>query len=138
MKRSKLLRFTFALLVLPPTSPALACSICGCGDPLLAASDPAAITGKLRLQADTEYLRVDAGTDGRPGYTDKLTQWSYRLNVVYRPLEDLSFTATLPFVSKTIHTVGSGTDVVGSDLTGLGDVELAGRYALWRSVYLGT
>ena len=50
----------------------------GCGCPLLASSDPAAINGGLRLQLDAEYLRIDAGTDDRPGYTDQLTQWSYR------------------------------------------------------------
>ena len=116
---------------------AAACSICGCGDPLLASSDPAAITGILRLQLDTEYLRVDAGTDGQPGYTDQLTQWSYRLNAVYRPIGRLSFVATLPVLDKTIHTVGNGTDVTDSHLTGLGDAELGARYAVWRSINLG-
>jgi hypothetical protein len=117
---------------------ARACSLCGCGDPLLAASDPAAIAGRLRLQADTEYLRIDAGTDGRPGYTDELAQWSYRFNVVYRPLDTLSVTATVPLVSKSIHTVGGGSDVTDSNLTGLGDIELGVRYAIWTSVDFGT
>jgi len=58
-----------AILVLLPAPPAHACSVCGCGDPLLTASDPAAITGKLRFQADTEYLRVDAGADS--GHADR-------------------------------------------------------------------
>lgn len=116
---------------------ALPCSICACGDPLLAASDPAAITGELRLQVDLDHLRVDAGTEGRPGYTDRLTQWSYRLNVAYRPLETLSLTATLPIVSKSIRTVGGGTATVSSDLTGLGDVEVAARYRLFRAIALG-
>jgi hypothetical protein len=114
-----------------------ACSICGCGDPLLAASDPAAISGSLRLQFDTEYLRVDAGTDGSPGLTDQLTQWSFRLNVVYRPISRLSIIATLPVLDKTIHTVGGGTDVTDSHLTGLGDAELGARYTLWRSINMG-
>jgi len=117
--------------------PAIACSICGCGDPLLAASDPAAITGSLRLELSTEYLRVDAGTDGRPGYTDQLTQWSYKLNAVYRPIEALSLSATVPFASKSIRTVGGGTSVSDSSLTGLGDVELAARYAVITSVNFG-
>ena len=95
-------------------TPARACSVCGCGDPLLTATDPAAITGRLRFEIDTEYLRIDAGTDGQPGSTDKLTQWSYRLNAVYRPLDALALSATVPLVSKTIHTVGGGTDVLGS------------------------
>jgi hypothetical protein len=116
---------------------ATACSICGCGDPLLAASDPAAITGLLRLQLDTEYLRVDAGTDGLPGYTDELTQWSYRLNAVYRPFSWLSVIATLPLLDKTIHRVGGGTDVTSSHLTGLGDAELGARFAFWRAINMG-
>jgi hypothetical protein len=119
------------------TPKAAACSICGCGDPLLAASDPAAVTGKLRLQIDTEYLRVDAGTDGQPGFTDELTQWSYRLNAVYRPISRLSLIATIPVLDKTIHTVGGGTDETASHLTGLGDSELGARYALWRAVNYG-
>lgn len=117
--------------------PARACSICGCGDPLLAASDPAAITGQLRLQLDTEYLRVDAGTDGQPGFTDELTQWSYRLNAVYRPIDALSLTATLPFVSKRIQMVGPGIRETHSSLSGLGDAELGARYALWNTVDFG-
>jgi hypothetical protein len=116
---------------------ARACSVCGCGDPLLAANDPAAITGRLRLQFDVEYLRVDAGTDGQPGYTDQLTQWSYRFNVVYRPISRLSILATLPILDKTIHTVGGGTDVTASHLTGLGDAELGVRYAFWRAINYG-
>jgi hypothetical protein len=117
--------------------PARACSVCGCGDPLLVAADPAAINGQLRLQVDTEYLRVDAGTDGQPGYTDKLTQWSYRFNAVYRPLEALSVTSTVPVVNKAIRTVGGGADVPMSNVTGLGDVEAGARWALWRNVNLG-
>jgi hypothetical protein len=111
-----------------------ACSICGCGDPLLAASDPAAIAGLLRLQVDTEYLRVDAGTDNQPGYTDKLTQWSYRLNTVYRPISRLSLIAAVPVLDKTIHTIGGGSDETASHLTGVGDAELGARYALWRAI----
>ncbi len=118
-------------------SPARACSVCGCGDPLLTSSDPAAMTGRLRLQLDAEYLRVDAGNDADPALTDRLTQWSLRLNVAYRPLDRLSLTATLPVVSKSIETVGGGAAVATSDATGLGDLELAARYAVWRAVNLG-
>lgn len=126
-----------ALLLLAPPLPARACSVCGCGDPLLAASDPAAIGGNLRLQLDTEYLRVDAGTDGVPGSTDQLRQWSYRLNAVYRPLEALSLMVTVPLVTKTIDTVAAGLRQRGDGLTGLGDVEVAARWTAWRGVNLG-
>ena len=137
LNRRLLASSLIAITPLLVASPARACSVCGCGDPLLIATDPAAIAGQLRFQLDTEYLRIDAGTDGQPGYTDKLTQWSYRLNAVYRPLDVLSLSVTLPFASKAIHTVGGGTDVLGSDLTGLADVEVGARYAAWRSVELG-
>jgi hypothetical protein len=142
MGSSRISRWGFALAVAVAAwaftpEPALACSICGCGDPLLTATDPAAINGRLRLQVDTEYLRMDAGTDGQPGLTDQLTQWSYRFNAVYRPVDVLSLSATLPLVSKAIRTVGFGTSAVASDLTGLGDVELGARYALWTSVQVG-
>ena len=124
-----------ALLAAPP--PALACSVCACGDPLLSSIDPAATNGRLRLQLDTEYLRVDAGNEADPTLTDQLAQWSYRLNAVYRPLEALSLSATLPFVTKTMHMVGGGVSELTSDVSAVGDVEVAGRYALWRGVNLG-
>ncbi len=135
--RSRLSAFAvwFAALLAP--RPAGACSVCGCGDPLLTSSDPAAITGRLRLQLDTEYLRVDAGNDADPALTDRLTQWSYRLNAAYRPLDRLSIAATLPVVSKSIRTVGGGASTPASDATGLGDVELAARWTLWRRVHFG-
>ena len=137
LSASRLLRVGLAVAVLGVARPALACSICGCGDPLLVASDPAAITGRLRLQLDTEYLRVDAGNEEDPSLTDELTQWSFRLNAVYRPAELLSVSATLPVVSKDLRAVGGGTSASLSDVTGLGDLEVAARYALWRRVNLG-
>jgi hypothetical protein len=125
-----------AAAALVAAAPARACSVCACGDPLLVASDPAAITGQLRLQLDTEYLRVDAGNEADPALTDQLTQWSYRANAVWRPLDTLALSATLPVVSKSIHTAG-GAPLAGSAATGLGDVELAARWALWQAVSLG-
>jgi hypothetical protein len=125
-----------ATLAVPASS--LACSVCGCGDPLLTSSDPAAITGQLRLQLDLEYLRMNAANETDPTSTDQLTQTTYRLNVVWRPSQDLSLTATLPIVHKEMRMVGSGGTTPTSDATGLGDFEVAGRYALWRAVSLGT
>jgi len=64
LKRHLLLHVALAVLnaaLLLGCVPAHACSICGCGDPLLASNDPAAMNGRLRLQVDTEYLRMDAG-----------------------------------------------------------------------------
>src|SRR5690349_21930049 len=132
MKRSR--RLLAAALVVAAAAllaprDARACSVCGCGDPLLTASDPAAITGQLRLQLDTEYLRVDAANDERPDATDQLTQRSYRLNAAWRPLESLSLSATLPYLEKVVRTVGPEPTRTMSDLSGLGDAELAIRWA---------
>ncbi len=117
---------------------ARACSVCGCGDPLLSASDPAAISGQLSLQLDTEVLQVTAGTDGAPGSTDTLTQWTTRLGAVYRPLDDLAFTLTVPFTAKRMRTSPADPALPEVSQTGLGDVELGARYALWRTVNLGS
>lgn len=133
----RLLLACAAAAALAVAHPARACSVCACGDPLLLSNDPAAISGSLRLQLDTEYLRVDAGNEEDPTATDQLTQWSYRLNAVYRPIEALSLAATLPIVSKSMRMVGGGMSMPMSDATGLGDVEVAARYTLWRGADLG-
>jgi hypothetical protein len=133
---SKSLGLALALSLAAPV-PALACSICGCGDPLLAASDPAAITGNLRLQLDSEYVEMTAAGEDEPGSTDRLTQWSYRVNAVWRPLEPLALFATVPLVKRTLATRGDGARLGQSSVTGLGDVELGGRWAFWSKVEFG-
>jgi hypothetical protein len=133
--RALLAATAIAASLAPP--PARACSVCACGDPLLSSSDPAAIDGRLRLQLDTEYLRIDAGNEEDPALTDELTQWSFRLNAVYRPIAALSLSATLPVANRSMRAVGGGTATALSDETGLGDVEVAARWAPWRAVNLG-
>jgi hypothetical protein len=113
---------------------ARACSVCACGDPLVGASDPAAIGGQLRLQLDTEYLTMSAANEMDPAATDRLTQWSYRLNAVYRPFDQLSLMLTVPLASRVMRmsdTAGTRTE---SSFTGLGDLEVAARWALWSDV----
>jgi hypothetical protein len=117
--------------------PARACSVCGAGDPLLSSSDPAALDGRLRLQLDGEYLRVEAGSDADPGAIERLTQTSVRLNVAWRALDDLALSVTLPVVTKTVERVGAGVSTRVSSATGLGDAELAARWVVWRGVNLG-
>jgi hypothetical protein len=133
-------RFPLALLAaaLAAAVPdARACSVCGCGDPFLAASDPAAISGQLRLQLDTEYLTMSAANEADPAATDKLTQWSYRLNAVYRPLEPLSLMVTVPLVSKVMKMSDPTGTHTASNQTGIGDLEVAARYSLWTEVAVG-
>ena len=117
--------------------PALACSVCGCGDPLLTSSDPAAIAGQFRLQLDAEYLRMRAGNEDDPAAQDELTQWTERLNAVYRPLDRLALSATLPLVTKDLRTVSGGATTASSNATGPGDVEVSGRFTAWGTVQIG-
>ncbi len=133
----RLLHAALAAVALAGARPALACSVCGCGDPLLGSSDPAAIAGRLRLQLDVEYLRASSGNEQDPAMTDELTQVSWRLNAVWRPTDALSLAATLPLVEKDLRTAGGGASMPASDATGAGDVEVSARYALWRRVNLG-
>jgi hypothetical protein len=115
-----------ALATLVAAQPALACSVCGCGDPLLSAQDPAALSGSLRFQVDSEYLNVKAGNETIPALQDNLDQYSLKLGVVYSPLERLSLIATLPYTWKNLSTGG----VTGSNLSGIGDVEIGARLTL--------
>jgi hypothetical protein len=75
--------------LLSASANAWACSVCGCGDPLLTAKDPAAIASRFRLQMDMEYLRIGAGTEGQPGFTGQPTTWlpvQRRVPAARRPL----------------------------------------------------
>jgi hypothetical protein len=112
-----------------------ACSICACGDPLLSASDPAAMVGRLRLELGAQFLRLDAGSEEAPGLTDELTQWTERLNVAWRPTERIAAVATLPVVQKSMETPGSGEGAMRA--SGLGDAEIGVRWAPWRRVDMG-
>ena len=110
-----------AVAALVSSAPASACSVCGCGDPLLAASDPGALSGRMRLGLETEYLNVKSGSPA-----DKLDQYTLRLNAVYSPLARLSVIAQLPFTRKDLNNA----DGSGSNLSGLGDVEVGARYTV--------
>jgi hypothetical protein len=134
---SRVSRAALAATALAAAAPALPCSVCGCGDPLLLSTDPAAITGRVRVQLDLEYLQMDSANEADPAMTDRLQQWSYRFNAVYRPADTLSLSVTVPLVTKTMSTRGAAGSTPTSDVTGLGDVEVAARWAPWRSVSLG-
>jgi hypothetical protein len=117
-----------AAAALAAGAPAQACSVCGCGDPMLAESDPAALSGKLRVGLDTEYLQVKSGTP-----SDVLNQYTLRLDAVYSPAPGLSVIAQIPYLQKKLDNAGGD----GSNLNGLGDIELGARYAVLDLVDVG-
>lgn len=112
-----------ALSALAPR-PTAACSICACGDPLVAASEVPAMAGALRLSLDGEWLQVESAE--APGETKRLTQQSLRLAAVYSPLDRLNLVVSVPLTSKAMKSLGTGERL--SDETGLGDVEVGARW----------
>ncbi len=123
---TRILRIAAAALLVAAAPAALACSVCGCGDPLLDAADPAAMTSRLRAALEGEYLEATAGSETVPGATDRLRQYTTKLQVTGTPIDRLALMGTLPIVRKDL----SGADGTSSDVTALGDVEVASRLTL--------
>lgn len=127
-----------ALSGLAAARPARACSVCGCGDPLVAAAEGYGRGGDLRVAAEGEYLSQRAGTEGAPGMTDVLDQYTLRLTGVYSPVAPLNLVATVPLLRKKMAMDRNGGSLVPvSDVTTLGDVELAARYYVLDLVNVG-
>ncbi len=63
---------------------AAACSVCGCGDPLVSAGDSSPMAGQLRFSLEGEYLRMRSG-----GLAERetLTQATLRPVAVYSPFD---------------------------------------------------
>ncbi len=127
-----------ALALLAAGSPARACSVCGCGDPLVAAAESHGRGGDLRLSVEGEVLGQKAGTEGVPGSTDVLDQYTLRLTGVYSPAEPINLVVTVPFLRKKMGMAGPGGAVAPvSDLAAVGDVEVGARYFLVDLVNVG-
>ena len=113
---------------------AWACSVCGCGDPLLAAGVIAPMPGQLRLSVDAEYLYATAQSDGDPNATEFLAQDTLRLSAAYAPSSALSLVLQLPFVRKAWWTNEAGAELAATTNEGLGDMDLGGRWFFWRQM----
>jgi len=77
-----------------------ACSVCGCGDPLVLAGDSMPVVGTFRFALEYEYLTATARSDEEPDRTESLTQMTLRPVVVYSPLDRLNFVLQVPLVRK--------------------------------------
>jgi len=120
-----------AALLLPRA--AEACSVCACGDPLLAASEAPAMAGALRLSLDGEWLQVESAE--APGETNRLRQQTLRLSAVYSPLDALNLVVGVPITSKVMKSLATGDQL--SDETGLGDVDVGARWFAFTSADVG-
>jgi hypothetical protein len=125
VRSARLVAAALAALALSP-SPARACSVCACGDPLLDATDPAALAGRLSVSLDAETLDVASASDALPGELDRLRQDTLRIQVVWKATPRTSVVGSVPFTHKMIETVG----VVRSDVTHFGDAEVGIRQTL--------
>ena len=120
-----------SVLLLAP-SVARACSVCGCGDPLVLAGDSTPVANTLRFALEYEYLTATARSDDEPDRTESLTQMTLRPVVVYSPFSRINLVLQVPVVRKDWAL--SATPTAGAETAlpmGLGDLDLGVRVFLW-------
>lgn len=108
-------------------APALACAVCGVGDPTLTvAGSERPFAGRLRLSGT---LRLGGLRVGTPGLDEiSLREQRFDLGLAYAPLPTLFLSLALPLLHRdTVDVQGrrAGT-------TGPGDVELRAKYFAWQ------
>jgi len=109
-----------------------ACSVCGCGDPLVLAGDSMPVAGTLRFALEYEYLTATARSDDQPDRTESLTQMTLRPVVVYSPLERLNLVLQIPLVRKDwLLSATTEAPTESATPTGLGDIDLGVRVFVW-------
>lgn len=108
-----------------------ACSVCGCGDPLVIAGDARPVSGNFRLALDAEYLTAAAASDDDPTATESVVQYTLRPVVVWNPASFLSVVLQVPFTRKDWSLSRSSPDNASN--TGIGDVDLGARWFLWQT-----
>jgi hypothetical protein len=134
--RRALLAATAASFLLA-ASPALACSVCGCGDPLVGVGQVAGPAGQLGFELDGQYLHQKAGGE-EPGTIDVLDQWSLLLTISYTPVANLNLIVTLPWTWKGMQMqMEDGTTMPSSNLNGFGDMQAGLRWFFWDQVDVG-
>jgi len=133
-----MLRLTAAVLLAPVVlSPgvARACSVCGCGDPLVLAGDSMPVANTLRFALEYEYLTATARSDDAPDRTESVTQMTLRPVLVYSPFSRVNVVLQVPLVRKDWALSGTPTEGTETAVpTGLGDLDLGVRVFLWDAI----
>jgi hypothetical protein len=111
---------------------AAACSVCGCGDPLVDVGDSVPMATTLRLALDFEWLSASAAVEGDAAARESVTQQTLRPVVVYSPAPSVNLVLQVPFVRKDWAQTG-GADAASATTLGLGDVDLGGRWHFWET-----
>lgn len=134
---TRIAAFLSAISLALAASPALACSVCGCGDPLVGVGQVAGPAGQFGLELDGQYLHQKAGGE-EPGTLDILDQWSLLLTASYTPVTNLNLVVTLPWVWKGMQMeMEDGTRMSSSNLNGFGDMQVGARWFFWEKLDLG-
>jgi hypothetical protein len=126
--------FLVGLLVVLAAPVAHACSVCGCGDPLVLAGDSMPVANTVRFALEYEYLTATARSDDEPDRTETLTQMTLRPVVVYSPVSRINLVLQVPLVRKDWALSPTGAE--GSETAtpiGLGDVDLGVRVFVWEA-----
>jgi hypothetical protein len=134
---SRALAAAAAASIVLSAAPALACSVCGCGDPLVGVGQVAGPAGQFGLELDGQYLFMKSGSE-EPGALDVLNQWSLLLTASYTPVANLNLVVTLPWVWKGMTMeMPDGTTMTSSNLNGFGDMQVGARWFFWDEVDVG-
>jgi hypothetical protein len=130
LARAPLIVAILSASISPPRN-AVACSLCGCGDPLVDASDSVPRGTRFRLAMDAEYVTGSAATEEDPTATESVDQVTVRPVLVYSPTDWLNLILQIPFVRKAWSLKG-GADQQSATHTGLGDIDVGARWFFMR------
>jgi hypothetical protein len=127
--RTFLIIIVASLAALAPGAPAVACSICRCGDPTFNAlgSDGVAQTG-LRVALDWDQVRKSQGHPAEE--LESLTERRTTLMLAYGLSDRVGVFARVPYSERTLEE----KDAAGHETTrasGLADPELSAQVRLW-------
>jgi hypothetical protein len=118
-------------------SQAFACSVCGCGDPLLEAGTTHPMPGTWRINFESLYLTATAQSDDNPLQTESLTQKTLNTIVTYNPVARLTLVGIVPYTQKdwALSAATDGSDPADSaSPVGFGDLNFGLRYFLISDV----
>src|SRR5262249_39475196 len=133
-KRHMLRLFAAVLCASVTLAPAVAraCSVCGCGDPLLLARDSMAGGHTLRFALEDQYLSATGRSDDAPERTETLNQMTLRPVLVYSPVSRINLVLQVPLVRKDWALSPTSTEATETAVPmGLGDVDFGIRFFIW-------
>ncbi len=111
-----------------------ACSVCGCGNPLVDVASSEPMPQSLRLALGFQYLTATAQSDDEPTRTEALEQMTLTPMAVYSPIDRLNLVLRVPLERKAWRLTGGNVAEERSTQYGLGDLDLGARYFLWEHV----